>query len=167
MIMISHFCIFVKYFLKYPYGIIIVMIKIIAGGKKSEAWCTEACAEYEKRLRKPYDILWQFIEEDKLLKYLEKWPFTTREFVICCDERGENISSPEFSEKLEKAFLDGREVVILIGGAYGFTPEIREKADFVWSFSKLVFPHMISRLIVTEQIYRASQIAIGGPYHHL
>lgn len=142
------------------------MIKIIAGGKKSEAWCTEACLEYEKRLRKPYDISWQFIGEEKLLKHLEKWPFTAREFVICCDERGENISSPEFSKKLEKAFLGGREVVFLIGGAYGFTSEIREKADFVWSFSKLVFPHMISRLIVAEQIYRASQIAIGGPYHH-
>ncbi len=142
------------------------MIKIIAGGKKSASWCAEACADYEKRLRKPYEISWQFLDEDKLLKYLEKWPFDSRDFVICCDERGENISSDEFSQRLEKVFLDGRSVVILIGGAYGFTPEIREKSNFVWSFSKLVFPHMIARLIVTEQIYRASQIAIDGPYHH-
>jgi len=86
--------------------------------------------------------------------------------VICCDERGKNISSGEYSELLERAFVTGKEVVILIGGAYGFSEKVREKADFVWSFSKLVFPHMIARLIVTEQIYRASQIASGGPYHH-
>lgn len=142
------------------------MIKIIAGGKKNARWVFEACAEYEKRLRKPFDVVWNFMPEEKLEKYLAEWPFTGREYVICCDERGENISSPEFSQKLEKAFTDGREVVILIGGAYGFAPEVRKKADFVWSFSKLVYPHGIARVVCTEQIYRASQILSGGPYHH-
>ena len=109
------------------------MIRIIAGGKKNAPWCEMACEEYEKRLRKPFDLHFEFIEEEKLLKKLTDWPFTGREFVICCDERGKNISS---------------------------------KADFVWGFSKLVFPHMIARLIVTEQIYRAQEIARGGKYHH-
>ena len=59
-----------------------------------------------------------------------------------------------------------QEIVILIGGAYGFDNNIREKADFVWSFSKLVFPHMIARLMVVEQIYRASEILKGSKYHH-
>ena len=142
------------------------MIRIIAGGKKNIEWCTMACSEYEKRLRQPYGISWQFMEEEKLKRFLEKWPFTGCEYVICCDERGENISSNEFSQRLEKAFLSSREVVILIGGAYGFSSEVRKKADFVWGFSRLVFPHMIARLIVCEQIYRASQIVISGPYHH-
>ena len=142
------------------------MIKIICGGKKNVEWYAEACSEYEKRLRKPFDVSWEFIEEEKFLKKLEEWPFSGREFVICCDERGENISSEDFSKKLEKAFFNGKEVIILIGGAYGFNDFVREKADFVWSFSKLVFPHMIARLVVCEQVYRASQIAIGGPYHH-
>jgi len=142
------------------------MIRIICGGRKNISWCAEACAEYEKRFRKPFEVMWEFVDEDKLNKRLGEWPFTGREYVICCDERGENISSDEFSRRLEQAFLNSREVVILIGGAYGFTPEVREKADFVWSFSKLVFPHMIARLMVCEQVYRASQIAIGGPYHH-
>ena len=142
------------------------MIRIIAGGKKNTPWLLEACNEYEKRLRKPYEIKWEFIEEEKLLKKLEDWPFSGQEFVICCDERGKNISSAESSKILEGSFLDAKDVVILIGGAYGFTEMIREKADLVWSFSRLVFPHMIARLIVVEQIYRASQIAIGGPYHH-
>lgn len=142
------------------------MIKIIAGGKKNAGWAAEACLEYEKRLRKPYDVSWQFMDEDKLARYLEKWPFDGSDFVICCDERGENISSREYSEKLSKAFVNGREVVILIGGAYGFSDSVREKADFVWSFSKLVFPHALARVMVMEQIYRAQEIAKGGKYHH-
>ena len=142
------------------------MIKIIAGGKKNADWVLEAVSEYEKRMRKPFDFEWVFMDEDKLEKYLADWPFSGRDYVICCDERGKNISSPEFSEVLSKAFSNGRNVVILIGGAYGFTDEVREKSDFVWSFSKLVFPHRIARVMVAEQIYRASQIAIGVPYHH-
>ena len=142
------------------------MIKIIAGGKKNSDWWAEACSEYEKRLRKPYDISWNFMEEEKLTRYLSEWPFSGREFVICCDERGKNISSNEYSEILEKAFFASREVVILIGGAYGFAPEVREKADFVWSFSQLVFPHALARVMVAEQTYRAQEIARGGKYHH-
>ena len=142
------------------------MIRIVAGGKKNASWVLEACAEYEKRLRKPYEITWEFVEEEKLNKKLEEWQFSGRDFVICCDERGENISSDEYSRLLEKAFVNGKEVVILIGGAYGFSDYVREKADFVWSFSRLVFPHMLARVMAVEQIYRASQIAIGGKYHH-
>ena len=106
------------------------------------------------------------MEEEKLSKWLEKWEFSRRDFVICCDERGRNVSSPEFAEVLSRAFVDGREVVILIGGAYGFTEAVRERADMVWSFSRLVFPHALARVIAVEQIYRASQIAMGGKYHH-
>ena len=142
------------------------MIRIVAGGKKNAGWVAEACAEYEKRLRKPFEIAWNFMLEEKLDKYLAEWPFSGREFVICCDERGENISSGEFSQRLDGAFSNSREIVILIGGAYGFAPEVREKADFVWSFSKLVYPHGIARIICVEQIYRASQIIQNGPYHH-
>lgn len=130
-------------------------------------WCAEACAEYEKRLRKPWDITWEFLEEEKLARRLENWPFDhMREFVICCDERGENISSREYSEKIWLALSDGKDVVILIGGAYGFEQMVREKADFVWGFSKLVFPHMIARLVAVEQTYRAAEIIKGSSYHH-
>jgi len=142
------------------------MIRIIAGGKKNVGWAGEAIFEYEKRLSKPFLVKWEFLAEERLAEFLEKWPFTGREFVICLDERGKNISSPEFAGKLEKAFLESREVVVLIGGAYGFSEEVRKRADFVWSFSKLVFPHMLARVMAIEQIYRASQISAGRPYHH-
>ena len=142
------------------------MIKIIAGGKKSSGWVVEAIAEYEKRLKKPFDISWEILEEDKLAKKLEKWDFKTNQVVILADERGKNISSPELSDKLSKIFNSSNEVVIIIGGAFGVSEEARNKADFVWSFSNLVFPHMLMRIMVTEQIYRAQEIAHGGKYHH-
>lgn len=142
------------------------MIRIIAGGKKNSGEYEVLISEYVKRLRKPYDMNWQFMEEEKLARFLADWPFLGSDYVICCDERGQNISSNEFSQRLEKALFESRNVVILIGGAYGFDDSVREKADFVWSFSKLVFPHRIARLIATEQIYRAQEIAHGGKYHH-
>ena len=142
------------------------MIKIIAGGKKHLPWANEAIEEYEKRLKKPYDLTWEYVEEEKLNKKLSNWPFSGQDFVIICDERGQNISSDEYSRMLEKAFVGSKNVVILIGGAYGFSEEIREKADFIWSFSKLVFPHMLARTIVAEQTYRAQEIVRGGHYHH-
>lgn len=143
------------------------MIKIIAGGKKPTKEYQEIIDDYEKRLRKPYDIVWQYMDEDKLTKYLATWPFDrAKEYVICCDERGKNISSREYSAKLTEVFTQGKNVVILIGGAYGFTDDVRKNSDFVWSFSNLVFPHALARLIVTEQVYRAEEIAKGSPYHH-
>ena len=142
------------------------MIKVIAGGKKSTGWVLEACAEYEKRLKKPFDITWEILDEEKLEKKLEKWEFKTNQVVILADERGKNISSPELSDKLTKVFNSSSEAVIIVGGAFGVSEEVRSRADFVWSFSRLVFPHMLMRIMVTEQIYRAQEIANGGKYHH-
>ena len=142
------------------------MIKIIAGGKKSAGWVLEAQQEYEKRLKKPFDIKWEIYEEEKLAKKLANWEFKSQELVILADERGANISSVELSEKLVRAFNASREVVVIIGGAFGVNEEMREKADFVWSFSRLVFPHMLMRVMMVEQIYRAQEIAHGGKYHH-
>lgn len=142
------------------------MIKIIAGGKKSSGWVAEACAEYEKRLKKPFDIKWEIMDEDKLAKYLSDWKFKPNEVVILADERGKNISSPELSDKFNKIFNSSASAVIIIGGAYGVSDEVRNKADFVWSFSNLVFPHMLMRIMMVEQIYRAQEIANGGKYHH-
>ncbi|MBQ9180767.1 23S rRNA (pseudouridine(1915)-N(3))-methyltransferase RlmH [Candidatus Saccharibacteria bacterium] len=143
------------------------MIRIIAGGKKSSGWVAEGVAEYEKRLRKPFDVKWETYDEVKLEALLGKWPFVSgRDYVIVADERGENWSSPEFAATCEKAFNGGREVVIIIGGAYGVSSEVRERADAVWSFSRLVFPHMLMRVMMAEQIYRAQEISRGGKYHH-
>lgn len=150
------------------------MIKIIAVGKKHEKWIIDGVTEFEKRLKKPFDISWQilphsvydgenarFEESERIAKQLR-----ASDFVILLDERGKNISSPDFSRLLEAKFINSRQVVIVIGGAFGVSEEFRASADFVWSLSKLVLPHQLVRLILTEQIYRAQEIASGGKYHH-
>ena len=142
------------------------MIHIIAGGKKPGNWSAEAIAEYQKRLHKPFDLTWTFYPEEKLAKYLENWPFSGQDFVFCCDERGKNLSSPEFATTLDNAIISNKNIIILIGGAYGFSAEVRAKSDLIWGFSRLVFPHALARVIVTEQIYRAQEILAGHPYHH-
>ena len=150
------------------------MIKIIAIGKKHEKWVSAGISEFEKRLKKPFDVSWQILshsvyngekaraeESERITKVLR-----SSDFVILLDERGKNISSPEFSQLLEDKFINSREVVVVIGGAFGVSEEFRASVDFVWSLSKLVLPHQLVRLVLTEQIYRAQEIASGGKYHH-
>lgn len=141
------------------------MIRIIAGGKKHVSWLAEACSEYEKRLRKPFVIEWQFVDEDKLDERVAR--LKPDDFMILLDENGKMLSSPELSTTLKQPLETGRDVAIVIGGAFGhFSPEIMTRANVVWSLSKLVFPHQICRLIVTEQIYRAQEIYLEHAYHH-
>ena len=73
------------------------MIRIICGGKKNAGPVAEIISEYEKRLRKPFNVSWEFHDEEKLIARLEKnWPFSRgSEFVIVCDDRGKIISSDE------------------------------------------------------------------------
>ena len=141
------------------------MIKIIAGGKKNVGWVQDAIDEYEVRLKKPFNIKWEILAEEKLAEKLKKWDFAADEVVIVADERGHNISSPELSDKLTKIFNSGCDVILIIGGADGLSDEAHAKADFVWSFSKLVFPHMLARVMTVEQIYRAQEITRGSKYH--
>ena len=141
------------------------MIRIIAGGKKHASWLAEACAEYEKRLRKPWVIEWQFIDEDKLDERVARLKLD--DFMILLDENGQILSSPELCQKIKMPLETGRDVVVIIGGAFGhFSPDILGRANVIWSLSKLVFPHQICRLIVTEQIYRSQEIYLGHSYHH-
>ncbi len=141
------------------------MIKIIAGGKKHASWLKEACDEYEKRLRKPWAIEWQFVDEDKLAERVAK--LKPDDFMVLLDENGKILNSPELSQALKTPLESGKDVVIVIGGAFGhFGPEIMTRANLTWSLSKLVFPHQICRLIVAEQIYRAQEIYLGHAYHH-
>lgn len=141
------------------------MIRVIAGGKKHPSWLAETCAEYEKRLRKPFNLEWQFVEEEKLSERVAQ--LKSDDFMILMDEHGKMLSSPEFTAALKAPLETGRNVVIVIGGAYGhFPPEMMARANLVWSLSKLVFPHQICRLILSEQVYRAQEIYLEHQYHH-
>lgn len=148
-------------------------VRILAVGKKHEKWVTDGIARYEQRLRKPFDLSWQLLphssregdaaraeESERILGKLGD------DFVVLLDERGRNVDSPELSRVLTGALESARTVTLAIGGAYGVDDRVRGRADFVWSLSKLVFPHQLVRLVVAEQLYRAQEIAAGRPYHH-
>ncbi len=88
------------------------------------------------------------------------------ECIIALDESGENISSQEFAEKLGKWQQSGiSSFVFLIGGADGLDDSIRKKAQLVWSFGRVTWPHMLVRALLAEQLYRAFSLLSGHPYH--
>lgn len=89
-------------------------------------------------------------------------------YVIALDERGENLSSPDFAALLHHKKLHlSVPFVFLIGGADGLSEAVRRRADFAMSFGKLTWPHMMVRLMLIEQLYRAQQINMGHPYHKI
>ncbi|MCF6431954.1 23S rRNA (pseudouridine(1915)-N(3))-methyltransferase RlmH [Leisingera sp. MMG026] len=89
--------------------------------------------------------------------------------VICTlDERGKVISSPDFAGRLAGWRDSGRQdLALIIGGADGIDPGLRAEADFSISFGKMVWPHMLVRVMLAEQIYRAATILAGSPYHRV
>lgn len=87
--------------------------------------------------------------------------------VVVLDERGKPLSSPAFAQQLGTWRDQGvRDTAFLIGGAYGFTDEVRQRADLVLSLSQMVFPHQLVRVLFAEQLYRALSILKGSGYHH-
>lgn len=88
--------------------------------------------------------------------------------VIVLDERGKNMTSPEFADILENWMTTGTsEICFLIGGADGHLEETRQKADLLLSFGKLTLPHILMRAVLAEQIYRAETIIRHHPYHRV
>ena len=88
--------------------------------------------------------------------------------VCVLDERGKLMSSPDFAKLLGTWRDQGRaEVAFVIGGADGIDPTIRARADTSISFGKMVWPHMLVRVMLAEQLYRAASILSGGPYHRV
>jgi len=149
-------------------------IRILAVGKRHEMWIEAGVERYEKRLKRPFDVTWILLphsareglaarqeESERLLARLGQ-----DDFVILLDERGKLVDSPALSALLLAPLESSKNVVLIIGGAYGVDDSIHQRANVVWSLSPLVFPHQLVRLLLIEQLYRAQEIAGGGPYHH-
>jgi 23S rRNA (pseudouridine1915-N3)-methyltransferase len=86
--------------------------------------------------------------------------------LVCLDERGRVMTSPAFAAQMA-AWRDGgrQDVAFVIGGADGLAPDFRARADMAISFGSMVWPHMLVRVMLTEQLYRAATILAGSPYH--
>jgi 23S rRNA (pseudouridine1915-N3)-methyltransferase len=92
---------------------------------------------------------------------------TTQDIVVLLDEYGKEVSSLQFSQFIQQRFNSGcKNLLFLIGGAYGFSEELHQRANFSLSMSKMTFPHKLARLLFIEQLYRAFTILKGAPYHH-
>ena len=101
-------------------------------------------------------------EEELILKRLQP-----QHYLVLMDERGKLLTSPQWAQNFQQLMNQGtKTLVILIGGAFGVTDEIRKQAKQTWSLSSLVFPHQLVRLIISEQVYRAFSILNNSPYHH-
>ncbi|ARO13792.1 23S rRNA (pseudouridine1915-N3)-methyltransferase [Ketogulonicigenium robustum] len=87
--------------------------------------------------------------------------------LITLDERGEVMSSPDFATRLATYRDAARDVCFVIGGADGIDPSLRAQAQMSVSFGKMVWPHMLVRVMLTEQLYRAAAILAGTPYHRV
>jgi len=143
-----------------------IHIDIIAVGKLRDKALLSLWQNYTKQLRWPlalYEIDARKpdgIEE----KILEK--INPRSHLFILDERGKSLPSPDFAKKLEDITTNGISTIqFIIGGADGLSDKIRQKADFLLSFGVQTWPHMLVRIMLAEQIYRARQILAGHPYH--
>ena len=88
--------------------------------------------------------------------------------MVTLDERGRVLSSPEFAEQIARWRDGGRQdLAFVIGGADGIQPGLRARADFSISFGRMVWPHMLVRVMLAEQLYRAAAILAGTPYHRV
>jgi 23S rRNA (pseudouridine1915-N3)-methyltransferase len=149
-------------------------LRILAIGKKHESWVAEGIGRYAKRMKKPFDVSWQLLPHsaregdaaraEESARILSK--VAANDYLVLLDERGRIIDSPTLARTLQKPLDTSRNVVLVIGGAYGVDDSVHSRADFVWSLSKLVFPHQLVRLVLAEQLYRAQEIAGGRPYPH-
>ena len=104
-------------------------------------------------------------QKDKEGKMILK-TISPSDFVVLLDEHGTEYRSMEFAKWIEKRRNGGRDLVFVIGGPYGFSPDVYNRADALISLSRMTFSHQMVRLIFVEQIYRACTIIKGEPYHH-
>lgn len=154
-------------------------ITLLTVGKTDIPWVREGLNMYVSRLCHYVPFTLTEIPELKNVSSLDSSRIRLREGelilksvkpsddVILLDERGKEYRSLEFSAMLEeKLSRGGRDMVFVIGGAYGFSQKVYDRADGKISLSKMTFSHQIVRTIFAEQLYRAFTIMRGEPYHH-
>lgn len=143
---------------------------IISVGKEKDEISDDIIRHFEIRLLRYLPLEWLYIvhdvtkekEGDKILSLLKK-----EDYVVLLDEKGRDMKSEALAELIENRMVDSvRRMVFIIGGAYGASLSITERANYIWKLSSLVFPHMLVRVILVEQLYRAFTIIKGGKYHH-
>jgi 23S rRNA (pseudouridine1915-N3)-methyltransferase len=140
------------------------------------AWVETACAEYTKRM--PRELSLEIIEikpekraagnsteniqQAESKRILE---VAGNNYIVACDERGQEITTLQLAEKMLNWQSLGRNVSIVIGGADGLHASLKQRADWLFGLSKLTLPHAFVRVLLCEQLYRAHSVNLGHPYH--
>ncbi len=148
-------------------------------GKDHESYVKPGVDEFTKRIANYYPVKWNILpvpknagtlgeeilkrkEAESVLGSLHK-----EDYLIVLDEKGKQLSSRDLSTFLQtRANESQKQLVFLIGGAYGIDETVLKRAGYVWSLSQLTFPHQLVRLILCEQVYRACTILRNEKYHH-
>lgn len=156
-----------------------MQIQFWSVGRNHEQYVETGISDFTKRIGNYFPVSWKIIpvpknagllteadlkrkESDSILKLLEP-----NDYLIALDERGKRFTSPQLAEFLQqRANESTRQLIFLIGGAFGIDSQVLQRANLKWSLSELTFPHQLVRLILAEQIYRACSILRNEKYHH-
>lgn len=153
-------------------------ITLLVVGKTTDIHIDSLIQEYQKRLTHYIPFALQVIPEIKNTKALtpEQQKQAEGELIlrtvapntkmILLDEHGKEFRSIEYAEYLQKVMLSGQDMVVVVGGPYGFSDAVYQRANGKISLSKMTFSHQMVRLFFVEQTYRAMTILRGEPYHH-
>lgn len=148
-------------------------------GKANESYVNEGIELFTKRLSNYFPASWNIIAPPKNAASLSETEAKKKEgelvlnalqkddFLVLLDERGKTFTSEGLAQFLiTRTNESTKNIIFLIGGAYGVSEEVKKRANHVWSLSPLVFPHQLVRLILAEQVYRACTIIRNEKYHH-
>ena len=148
-------------------------------GKNHEPFVKAGVEEFTKRITRYFPVQWNIIPVPKNAGMMSEMELKKKEgemiidflhkddYLILLDETGKMLSSPSLAEFIQQRANDSKKnIVFLIGGAYGVDEMVKKRADFTWSLSMLVFPHQLVRLMLSEQLYRACSILKNEKYHH-
>ena len=148
-------------------------------GKNHEAYVNPGITEFTKRINNYFPASWNIIpvpknaaslnetdqkrkEADSIISFIN-----SKDYLVALDEKGRSFSSPQLATFLQQRANDSsRQLIFLIGGAYGLDVSVLQRADLKMSLSTLTFPHQLVRLILAEQVYRACTILKNEQYHH-
>ncbi len=155
-------------------------LRLISVGKPHEPYVKEGINDFTQRINKYFKADWLIIPTPKTGPSLSETELKKAEatlifnqiekddYLILLDERGKSLSSPQLANFIQqRANESNKQLVFLIGGAFGVDQQITSRAQMIWSLSQLVFPHMLARLILSEQLYRACTIIRNEKYHHI
>lgn len=154
-------------------------ICVLSVGKISTSWIKDGIELFESRIGKYIKFSVITVPDIKNAKNLSKESLKEEEgkfimsniiqsdYVVLMDEGGKELTSRDFASWIQKQMNSGRKrLVMIIGGPFGFSQDIYQRADFKVALSKMTFTHEMAKLILSEQLYRAMTILKGEPYHH-